>query len=474
MINTKFTIENLIEIVKSGGRVKTGVDVYNSGGRLLLAKDTLVDKVKPLILIQNNGIRSLPVAAGGGLWDSTGRQIRQEPDGSISFSSPKKPAKKPAKPPKPMTRDVEPRLREIQALRQETIIRYDRAKACLKQAIEQIRKTKGLFDVQAVQSRVSEMVGFSVEAGHPFPYLGRELFSHEDYLYGHAANVCAVGTAVLHRFNTNFSRTIENALWTDFLLDQESGSTLAGHSVGSDQPNTGFAYYFPDDLKEISLGFFICDIGKALVPESILNKPDSLTPGEFDTMKRHSFDFGIQILEKNHLNTPMLSNMVKYHHGPLFQGEPHCYPDDRDFSELPPYVRICKLADIYDAMISKRSYRDALNQVTAVTQLFRTYVKKDSMLQYILHAFVKSIGIHPPGSIVFLKNGQMAYVLESQGPIVLPFTDISREPLAVRPDPVDLSQGEDLLQVDADKSIQTPRKVYDLLPDYIRTIAMPS
>ncbi len=316
-----------------------------------------------------------------------------------------------------------------------------------------------------------------MDPGRRLPHLGRERFSHEDYLYGHAANVCAVGTAVLHRFNTNFSRTIETALWTDFVLNQESGSPSAsssGSSVGSDQPNTGFAYYFPDDLEEISLGFFICDIGKALVPESILNKSDRLTPEEFDTMKRHSFDFGVQILEKNHLNTPVLRNMVQYHHGPLFQGEPHCYPDDRAFSELPPYVRICKLADIYDAMISKRSYRDALNQVTAVTQLFRTYVKKDSMLQYILHAFVKSIGIHPPGSIVFLKNGQMAYVLESHGPIVLPFTDTSQVTLAARPDPVDLSQGEDLLQVDADKSIQTPRKVYDLLPDYIRSIAMPS
>ena len=64
-----------------------------------------------------------------------------------------------------------------------------------------------------------------------------------------------------------------------------------------------------------------------------------------------------------------------------------------------------------------------LNPIRVVTRLFRTYAQKDPLLQFILHAFVNAVGLHPPGSVVYLTNQQMAYVLDSKGPIVLPFTD---------------------------------------------------
>ena len=140
--------------------------------------------------------------------------------------------------------------------------------------------------------------------------------------------------------------------------------------------------------------------------------------------------------------------------------------------EIPLYTRVCKLEDICDAMTSKRCYKEAINPINVVTQLFRTYAGKDHMLQYILHAFVKSIGIYPPGSIIFLRNGQMAYVLESSGPLVIPFTDETGNTLSTKPDPMDLGRNdiEESKKVDNRKSVKAPKDVYDILPSYIRDI----
>ncbi len=458
MIEARISIDRLIEVVRQGGRVRTGVDVYDRYGTLLLAKEVLVDQVKPLEIIRRNGLRFVPMTRSGGVFDSSGNRIEIQSAGM----------------PKPTagqvgelestrakeTRNMDQRLKEIKAIKRQAAVLYARAKISLKKAMAQIRQTKGQFDVDEVASRASELVDFSNTSGHPISYIPREWFFYDDYFYTHAANVCAVGTEVLNRFNRSFSKAIENSLWAE--------PSMAGSISGG-----RFSYYYPDDLSDMSLGLFIFDLGKAMVPDSMLNKPKALTRKEMGFMRRHSYEFGGIVLEKNRLDTPVLSNMVQYHHGPLYEGEKNCYPKDRAYSDIPPYVRICKLVDSYEAMVARRSYKDAANQVTAATDLFRTYVHKEPMLQYILHAFVKTIGLYPPGSIVYLKNGQLAYVLESEGPVVLPFTDKDRDPLISRPDPFDAGSHEDELGIDNDRSVRTPRAVYDRLPPFLREIVLP-
>jgi HD domain len=465
MIEAMFSVENLMEIVKAGGRIKAGVDVYNEKGTLLLEKNIFVDSVRTLKILQQNGIRSVPVSSlTGGLWDGKGNLIRMGSHGGIELVPPLALNKSISSNNRRTPGDIEKRLKKIQEIKKETLQKFDAATACLKTALNQIRGTHGQFDVQALESQVADLVSFSIAADHPFPYLNREIFSWDDYLYQHSTNVCAIGTAVLHRFNTHFSQTI--------------GSVLS--EKGTDFPRGGghpkpvkegcFRYYYKEELNEICLGFFLHDIGKAMVPEALLNKSTGLTDKEFDILRRHSFDYGAKILEENRIKNSVLKNIVQYHHAPLFDDEQGCYPRDRDCLDIPPYVKICKLADIYDAMISKKSYKDALNQVSAMTRLFRKYVKKDSLLQFILHAFVKSIGRHPPGSIVYLKNGQMAYVLESDGPLVLPFTDTRENTLKVKPDPIDVGSPDTdaIWQIDSERSIRSPREVYNLLPLYIK------
>lgn len=461
-MNTRISIDNLIEIIRTGGKIKTGVDVYNAKGILLLDKDVLVEKVKILEIIKENGINSVPVnsALNGGLWDGNGNLIDVNSDGLIDAEKPVSVLDEEPTIIKPVndsvfpdvaTNDVEMRLVEIEEIKKQSTEKYNDAKESIKKVLGDIKNTGGQFDFDEVSGNVSDLVHFLVISQNPFSYLTQEIFSYDDYLFNHSINVCAIGTAIVNRFNSHFSTVVDDLIkgnTSDIYNPFEIDNMDQGHS---------YTCYYPDELSDISLGFFLHDLGKIIVPDQILNKKGRLTDDEFDEVKKHSFNYGIDILDKNHLKNSVIRNIVNYHHAPLYDGEKRCYPDNKPHNDIPLYARICKLADIYDAMTSKRSYKEAVNPINVVTQMFRTYAKKDQMLQYILHAFVKSIGIYPPGSIIYLRNGQMAYVLESGGPIVIPFTDEKENTLKTKPDPIDIGRKDidDIKKVDSRRSVKT-------------------
>ncbi len=466
-MNKKISIDDLIEIVKTGGKIKTGVDVYNSKGVLLLDKDVLVEKIRILDIIKENGIHSVPVniAANGGLWDENGNLIigtasHETADPAMTLSEID------AIYPDIAANKIEMRLQEIEEIKQQAGKKYAEAKNSVKKVLADIKRTGGEFDYDEVESNVSNLVDFLVVSGNPFSYLTQEIFSYDDYLYNHSVNVCAIGTAVLQRFNQTFSKLVD-----DFLKGNTS-DIYNPFEKKSETLHKSYTCYYPEDLSDISLGFFLHDIGKVMVDEKILNKEGRLTAKEFEEVKKHSYEYGIKLLDKNHLKNSVVKNIIYCHHAPLYEGEERCYPVDIHYTQVPLYARICKLADIYDAMTSRRCYKEAFNPINVVTQLFRTYAKKDKMLQYILHAFVKSIGIYPPGSIVFLRNGQMAYVLESEGPLVIPFTDETENTLGHKSDPINIGAPglEESKKIDSRRSVKSPKDVYDILPPYIKKI----
>ncbi len=121
-------------------------------------------------------------------------------------------------------------------------------------------------------------------------------------------------------------------------------------------------------------------------------------------------------------------------------------------------------------MTSKRCYKEALNPVAVVAEIFHHYARKDPLLQYVLHSFIKSVGIYPPGSMVTLTNGQLAMVLDSLGPRLLPATTPAGEPLTQRPTVIVLRQGKsaDGLAIDLNRPPVCPLEAYRVLPDYLR------
>jgi len=106
------------------------------------------------------------------------------------------------------------------------------------------------------------------------------------------------------------------------------------------------------------------DIGKILVPDSILNKVGTLTDEEFEIIKKHPV-WGYKTL----MNSEKLNNFAKLvlHHHERWDGKG--YPSGINGKQIPLVSRIIAVADSWDAMRSKRSYREPLKYEIAVMEI---------------------------------------------------------------------------------------------------------
>jgi len=98
------------------------------------------------------------------------------------------------------------------------------------------------------------------------------------------------------------------------------------------------------------------DIGKIMIPTSILKKPGSLSEEEYDEIKKHPF-FGHTILKPLIDLDPLIREIVLYHHERV---DGHGYPEGLKGDEIPYLARVLSVCDIYSAMIMDRPYRKGL------------------------------------------------------------------------------------------------------------------
>ena len=114
------------------------------------------------------------------------------------------------------------------------------------------------------------------------------------------------------------------------------------------------------------------DIGKIGIPDNIINKDGRLTDEEFAVIKTHPA-IGAGILKKINI-APFISIGAHFHHE-CYDGKG--YPEGLKGEDIPEIARIIAVADAYDAMTSKRSYRDALPQ-----EVVRSEIEKGKGTQF--------------------------------------------------------------------------------------------
>ena len=142
-----------------------------------------------------------------------------------------------------------------------------------------------------------------------------------------------------------------------------------GHSSRVAEYSKEIARRFGYNMKEqsdIYIMGLLHDVGKIGVPDSIINKPGKLTDEEFESIKTHPV-IGSQIL-KNIKKMPKLSTGARWHHE-KYDGTG--YPDGLAGEEIPEEARIIAVADAYDAMSSKRSYRNIMSQERIRNEILR-------------------------------------------------------------------------------------------------------
>ena len=117
----------------------------------------------------------------------------------------------------------------------------------------------------------------------------------------------------------------------------------------------------PEMLEQIGIGTFLHDIGKSLVPAAILNKPGKLSAEEWDIMRKHSA-WGHEILVAHGITSPVVLSITQDHHEKL---DGSGYPAGLKADDLTDYVRMTTICDIFDALTTRRSYKDAVNSFSA-------------------------------------------------------------------------------------------------------------
>ena len=157
-------------------------------------------------------------------------------------------------------------------------------------------------------------------------------------------------------------------------------------------------------LREFGFAALMHDIGKVNTPVDILNKPEKLTPEEFEIMKRHVVD-GAHILRRTP-EMPALAPIVAFEHH--LKQDLSGYPEKIGSRKLNLCTMIVSIADVFDALRSNRPYRHGL----ATERIRAIMAQQDSPAfnPVLLKRFVNLMGLFPVGTLVRLSSDELAVV----------------------------------------------------------------
>jgi len=162
-----------------------------------------------------------------------------------------------------------------------------------------------------------------------------------------------------------------------------------------------------ESLYNLGLGAVLHDIGKIFIDVNILNKKDSLTDEEYNSIKKHS-EFGYKFLRETY-QIPTASYVAVLHHHEKYNGEG--YPSGISKDNISLLGRIIGIADVYDALTSNRAYRKALLPSEAME-----YIMANGGLMFdvnVAKVFARKVAPFPVGTYVKLSNGYVGIVSEN-------------------------------------------------------------
>ena len=164
-----------------------------------------------------------------------------------------------------------------------------------------------------------------------------------------------------------------------------------------------------EDLVNVVLAGLLHDLGKLDIPSEILNKPERLTREEYMLMKTHaalSYDY---IKERIDISA-QVKQAVLYHHENM---DGSGYPTGASGDELSFLTRILHVADVYDALVSKRPYKKPYSQWEALE--FLKGGKGTLFAEEMVDALCKYVPFYPKGSFVTISDGREAIVIDNTG-----------------------------------------------------------
>jgi len=180
------------------------------------------------------------------------------------------------------------------------------------------------------------------------------------------------------------------------------------------------------------------DLGKALMPMEVLNKPGKLTDAEFNIIKTHPSE-GHRMLLTGRDVSPVVLDVCLHHHE---KTDGSGYPKGLKADQISLFAKMGAVCDVYDAITSNRPYKLGWDPAESLRKMAEW--ANGHFDGKVFQAFVKSLGIYPIGSLVKLTSGRLGVVIEQTGkslttPTVKVFFS-TKSNMRIVPEVIDLSQ----------------------------------
>lgn len=302
--------------------------------------------------IRTCGIKELWIDVQKGLDVEVVGQTKQETEAQIDAA-----LVRIVRPPEPA-----PRVSMVEEVARATKICVN-AKSAVVSMFQEVRMGKAI-DHDAAGALVEEITDSVVRNPGALISLAR-LKSVDDYTYMHSVAVCALMVALARQF-------------------------------GIDEKTT----------REAGMAGLLHDLGKAVMPMDVLNKPGKLTEEEFAIMKSHPAEGHRMLVEAGTVGEIPL-DVVLHHHEKV---DGSGYPKGLKDAEISLFAKMGAVCDVYDAITSNRPYKAGWDPAESIRKM--TEWSTGHFDQRVFQAFVKSVGIYPIGSLVRLESGRLGIVVD--------------------------------------------------------------
>lgn len=162
-----------------------------------------------------------------------------------------------------------------------------------------------------------------------------------------------------------------------------------------------------DDLRELGMAAMLHDLGKLVIPVETLNSTEMLSMRQFGYIRKHPIVGYNKVQQLKCYNERIGLAILQHHEHADGSGYPYGLRGD----EISLYAKIICCADVYDALTSKRSYRNAWFPSQALDCMNTSMASQfDSKVLDVLN---KTIIPYPEGSVVLLSTNELAVVIKS-------------------------------------------------------------